>query len=50
MNEFLLLALVLVYLAVSYAPTSQPSKEIGETNRSEQPSDHNSETDPATGR
>jgi hypothetical protein len=47
MYEFLLLALVVVYLAVSYAPISQAPKDTGETHGSEQSSRGNGEIDPA---
>jgi hypothetical protein len=47
MNEFLLLALVVLYLAVSYAPSSQAPKEIDETHDSERSSDDNGDIDPA---
>lgn len=47
MYEFLLLALVVLYLAVSYAPTSQAPKDTGETKGSEQSSGAKSDIDPA---
>jgi hypothetical protein len=48
MYEFLLLALVVLYLAVSYAPTSQAPKDTSEIKGSEQSSGTNSDIDPAT--
>jgi hypothetical protein len=45
MNEFLLLALVIIYLAISYAPISQASKGTWRRRRSERSSRRNDATD-----
>jgi hypothetical protein len=48
MNEFLLLALVIIYLVISYVPISGAPKPPWQTQPSEQSADGNAETD-ATG-
>lgn len=50
MNEFLLLALIIVYLAISYAPTSEAPKDTEEAQRSERSSQGNPDIDAARGR
>jgi hypothetical protein len=48
MNEFLLLALVIVYLVISYVPISGAPTPTWQSQRNEQSSDGNAEPD-ATG-
>jgi hypothetical protein len=45
MNEFLLLALVIVYLVISYVPISEVSKNTWQSQRNERSSQGNPETD-----
>ena len=45
MNEFLLLALVVIYLVISYAPISDASKGTWQSQRNERTSQGNPETD-----
>ena len=48
MNEFLLLALVVIYLVISYVPISEVSKDTRQTQRNERITQGSPETD-ATG-
>jgi len=48
MNEFLLLALVVIYLVISYVPISEVSKDTRQTQRNESITQGSPETD-ATG-
>jgi len=45
MHEFLLLALVIIYLVISYVPTSDASKDTRQSQRHERSSQGNSEVD-----
>jgi hypothetical protein len=45
MNEFLLLALVIIYLVISYVPISSAPKPTWQIQRNERSSDGNAETD-----
>jgi len=49
MNEFLLLALVVIYLVVSYVPISEVSKDTWQSQLNERTSQGSTQTD-ATGR
>jgi hypothetical protein len=48
MNEFLLLALVIIYLVISYAPISGASKPTWQSQRDERSSQRNVETNAGT--
>jgi hypothetical protein len=48
MNEFLFLALVIVYLAISYVPISQAPKDTWQSDRNERSSQSSAETDAST--
>jgi|GEM_PF-1038357 len=45
MHEFLLLALVIIYLVISYVPTSEVSKDTRQSQRNERSSQGNPEID-----
>ena len=45
MHEFLLLALVIIYLVISYVPSSQVSKDTRQSQRNERSSQGNPEVD-----
>jgi hypothetical protein len=45
MNEFLLLALVVIYLVISYVPISEVSKDTWQSPRNERSSQGSPETD-----
>jgi hypothetical protein len=45
MDAFILLALVVIYLTISYVPISEGTKKTWQSHRSEQSSPNNSEAD-----